>query len=106
MIHKVTNEELAAFCSKLAVMLAEHHAAAKNVGDAPGIVAQVGPRYARLALRDGMHGGFSAYGFVDLTNGDLLKSAGWKAPAKGKRGNIFAENPLGGCTPYGMEYRR
>lgn len=31
----------------------------------------------------------SVYCFIDLRNGDILKAAGWKAPAKGARGNIF-----------------
>lgn len=30
----------------------------------------------------------SVHAFVDLATGDLLKAAGWKAPAKGVRGNI------------------
>lgn len=31
----------------------------------------------------------SALCWIDLSNGDLLKSASWKAPVKGARGNIF-----------------
>ena len=106
MAYPVTNTDLANFAEKLIAMLAAHHQTAKNVGNAPTIQIQPGQRYARLALVDGMHGGLSAYCFVDLTNGDLLKAAGWKAPAKGKRGSIFADNPLSGCTPYGMAYAR
>ena len=34
----------------------------------------------------------SVYCFIDRSNGDLLKAAGWKTPAKGKRGSIFNEN--------------
>jgi hypothetical protein len=34
----------------------------------------------------------SVYCFIDLSNGDILKAAGWKAPAKGARGNIFNDN--------------
>lgn len=30
----------------------------------------------------------SCWGFIDLTNGDVLKSDGWKKPAKHARGNI------------------
>jgi hypothetical protein len=34
--------------------------------------------------------GRSAFGWVDKANGDVLKSAGWKRPAKNfARGNIF-----------------
>jgi hypothetical protein len=45
-----------------------------------------------------------AYGFIDLKNGDLLKAASWKAPAMHARGNIFADDMLAGCGPYGMAY--
>ncbi len=34
----------------------------------------------------------SAYCFIEKANGNLLKTASWKAPAKGARGNIFNEN--------------
>lgn len=47
----------------------------------------------------------SAYCFIDLASGDILKPAGYKAPAKnGARGNILGENPLNGCGPYGVNY--
>src|SRR6478736_2862452 len=37
----------------------------------------------------------SAHCFIDRTNGDVLKAAGWSKPAKGARGNIFnADNGL------------
>jgi hypothetical protein len=31
----------------------------------------------------------SAFAFINRTNGDVLKSASWSAPAKGARGNIY-----------------
>lgn len=34
----------------------------------------------------------SVYCFIDANTGDILKAAGWKAPAKGARGSIFNEN--------------
>jgi hypothetical protein len=33
--------------------------------------------------------GRSAYCFVDRETGNILKAAGWNAPAKGTRGSIF-----------------
>lgn len=33
--------------------------------------------------------GRSVHAFVNLENGDLLKAAGWKTPAKGARGNLL-----------------
>jgi len=54
---------------------------------------EMGQRYIRLVKTHG--GQQSAYGFVDRTNGDILKAAGWKAPAKNfARGNIFKDLEL------------
>lgn len=33
----------------------------------------------------------SVHSFVDLSTGDLLKAAGWNAPAKGARYNLLRE---------------
>jgi len=44
----------------------------------------------------------SSHCFIDRTNGDVLKAASWKTPAKGARGNIFdAQKGLGRMGPYG-----
>lgn len=64
-----------------------------NDADIPtGYVYEVGnpgKRFVRIVMKaSGDHGG-SVHAFVDLANGDLLKAAGWKAPAKGARGNII-----------------
>ena len=56
-------------------------------------------KYARVLAKtffqqdDGSEeeGNISARFFVDLSNGDILKTAGWAGPAKGVRGNIFKE---------------
>ncbi len=49
----------------------------------------------------------SVHSFVDIATGDVLKPAGWKAPAKHARGNIFDEhNGLGSMGPYGPQYLR
>lgn len=49
----------------------------------------------------------SVHCFVDMKNGDVLKSAGWNKPAKGARGNIYNEdNGLTRMTPYGAGYNR
>lgn len=49
----------------------------------------------------------SAYCFIDTTNGNVLKAAGWKAPAKGARGNIYdAYNGLNRMSWTGAGYNR
>lgn len=49
----------------------------------------------------------SAFCFVDIATGDVLKAASWLAPAKHARGNIFDEhNGLSKIGPYGPQYLR
>jgi hypothetical protein len=66
-----------------------------------------GKRYIRIVRGDVSNGQRSVHCFVDQTNGDVLKAAGWKAPAKHARGNIFDEhNGLGSMGEYGPAYLR
>ena len=51
--------------------------------DAPG------KRYTRIVMN--ANGSRSVHCFIDNAKGTLLKSAGWKAPAKGPRGNIVTD---------------
>ena len=61
----------------------------------------MGKRYIRITCDRSVHA------FVDKTNGDVLKPASWKAPAKHARGNIFdAKNGLGSMGPFGPAYLR
>ena len=49
----------------------------------------------------------SVYFFVDLTNGNLLNPATYKAPElKNPRGNVFDKDILTKLTPYGVVYVR
>ena len=50
----------------------------------PQLSVMFGKKYARIVMDHG-----SAWGFINLENGDVLKSASWRAPAKHARGNIF-----------------
>ena len=63
--------------------------------DTPKVTADVGSKYERVVKVDQLNGSRSVHTFVNLDNGDILKSGGWKAPApNGVRGNIF-ETDLG-----------
>ena len=44
------------------------------------------------------------HSFIDRTNGDVLKAASWKAPAKHARGNINAGPSGYGVSQYGANY--
>lgn len=64
-----------------------------------------GKRYIRVVVSevypDGKTIGGSAHCFIDTTNGDILKCASWKAPAKHARGNIFNDDTDKSMSPYG-----
>ena len=101
----VARADLDAFQTRLQAKLTEWHVLAQNVGSAPEVSIEPGTKYARIVVSSAGPQR-SAYGFIDLTTGDLLKADGWKKPAKHVRGNIYRENPLAGCGPYGMQYLR
>jgi hypothetical protein len=71
------------------------------------IYPRQGKRYIKVvrARADGTQG--SVHCFVDTTNGDVLKAAGWSAPAKHARGNVFDDhNGLRHMNEYGPAYLR
>lgn len=58
----------------------------------PKVYAEMGNRYCKLIIHDddGKGASRSVYGFIDMTNGDLLKAASWKAPERNyPRGNVI-----------------
>ena len=65
-----------------------------------------GRRYIRIdSIADGGRGQRSVWAFIDKKTGDILKPAGYKAPAKHARGNLFdAHGGLDGLTPHGPKY--
>ena len=68
------------------------------------ITVDYGKKYARVVHANGVQR--SVHTFVNMINGDILKSGGWKAPApNGVRGNIFA-NDFGASVvnEYGASY--
>lgn len=77
----------ALFLSEAQRLGAEDYAHFAKSGWGTTLVAERGKRFIRIVAEG--NGQRSAWAFVDTTNGDVLKAAGWKAPAKGARGNIF-----------------
>ncbi len=104
-------EAIDIFVKNVQAFLDAHYAAGFPNGypSSPRIDTMAGPRYVRLVAVDRMKGeatgGRSAWGFIDRTSGDVLKAAGWKAPAKGPRGSVFALTFEGyGVTEHGPRY--
>jgi len=71
----------------------------------PTLVPQRGRRYIRIVSKDPSSG--SAWAFIDITNGDVLKPAGFRTPARHARGNIYDQwNGLKAVSAYGPAYLR
>lgn len=76
---------------------------------------EAGQKYIRIICNDVKPGATEVpegasrrvHCFIDRTNGDVLKAASWKAPAKRARGNIFnPDHGMNALTPYGAAYLR
>ena len=73
------------------------------------ILIEFGRRYAKLIsadVRNGVESAKSVYCFVDMNNGDILKAATWRAPAKHARGNVLRPDRMQSVTAYGANYLR
>jgi hypothetical protein len=104
----ITTEQLANFLAGAKSMRAEYLAKISPNLAYPDLTftAEEGPKFIRIVVAD-YPGQRSAFCFLNKATGDILKSDGWKAPAKGARGNI--NTPTFGVeylTPYGAQYRR
>jgi hypothetical protein len=84
--------ELKAWIGMLQKITDDYHQKNYEHVKPPKFELSVGPRYIRVVSDDGVQ--HSAHSFIRRDNGDILKAAGWAAPAKHARGNIFA--PDGG----------
>lgn len=102
----IDNAALEKFCQQLAEKKAAFWLV-KGFKHAPPPVFsfEPGKKYARIVEADGNNGKIrNAWCFVDLSNGNILKAAGWSAPAKGPRGNIA--NGVEDVGDYGPHYLR
>ena len=66
-----------------------------------------GRRYDKIVKAD-MHRpenpSHSVYGFIDKTNGNILKAESWRKPAKHSRGNIYEDDRMQFIGVYGPYY--
>lgn len=76
------------FLTSANIILAKHNSKHEYTRANPyTLECDYGTKYIRLVAVQ--HGHRSAWGFIDKTNGNVLKAACWKAPAKNfARGNI------------------
>lgn len=108
------NDALLSFVEGAQKIVDEHH---EGFWSTPELLAQqretleINPKSRRyvgiFAKRGCEERAGRIYAFVDTTNGDVLKPATWRAPAKHARGNIFAaDNGLGCMDHFGPSYLR
>jgi hypothetical protein len=95
----VDNNQLDAFVHALTTAKAAHMQANFPSLDPVTYDYSVGKKFAKIV--EGRRGG--VFCFVDLATGDILKAAGYNAPAKGARGHI--SNGAADVTPYGATYK-
>jgi len=97
------NEE---FEAKLAAFIAKcQEIVDKTYKGTQKLSVMVGKRYVRVVTSNvNVTNSASVYCWVDQTNGDVLKSASWKAPAKHARGNIYGD--VSHLSAYGAAYLR
>ena len=78
-----------------------------EVVKSPKIVAVCGSAKVRIIKQDNQPDSGSVHTFVDISTGDILKVASWKAPApNGKRGNIYDVNYPSCIDHHGAIYRK
>jgi hypothetical protein len=91
------------FVTALQGIINEHYR--KNLANLtpPIITVQNGQKNVRIVrTQEGMTSD-SVHCFINKENGDILKAAGWKAPAKHARGNIYVDL-LKGVNVWGADY--
>ncbi len=91
------------FISKAQAVVDEHY---RNYQWDNILTIKKGRRYEKIIATDTLERGSTrVWAFIDKTNGDVLKPASWRAPARGARGNLYDE--FGGMKfigPYGPAY--
>lgn len=77
-----------------------------SILDADKFSIENGTRYAKIVRL--AHGNSrSVHSFVDRGNGDILKAASWRAPAKHPRGSVLDKDfgmRRSGASCYGVRY--
>lgn len=93
---------LTQFTAAVQTMLDAHYGPNYSLGHT-AVTVEPGRRYTRLyTVRKGHS---HIYCFIDQ-NGDILKAASYKAPAKHARGNIFSDDAIKAVNWFGANYLR
>ena len=90
---KVAAKEIALFVEKVQDVYQKYWERSNYKHHIPKVSFSMGRKYAKIFTvhfrNDGTPNQRIVYGFIDLSNGDMLKAESWKGPAKNyPRGNI------------------
>jgi len=72
----------------------------KEYGNEDQIEGKFGRKYDKI-IKNHNNGQTTVVCFVEKKTGDILKPAGWKAPMKGARGNIYQPESYKDMDPHG-----
>jgi hypothetical protein len=98
------NDRFTSWLASCQALINKHYAENLSNLTPPTLTVEKNPRYWRV-VSNGLQ--TSVYCFIDPMTGDVLKSASWKSPAKGARGNLFDDtNGMARMTVYGAGYNR
>ena len=100
------SDRLAKFKQGVDIILGEHIQRFNHLKNAR-IEYSTGKRYIKMIYADDGSYSRRVYGFIDRTNGDILGSASYNAPAKsGARGSLWADDyGLNAVGEYGVHYK-
>jgi hypothetical protein len=98
-------ERIGRFVFNVNLRLVEYHSGdGMSYRDRVTLPTRHGKKFARIVCPC-VSGGSGVFCFIDLRNGDILKAASWKAPAKHARGSVLADDyGLSAVGPYGPKY--
>ena len=100
------SDRLAKFKQGVDIILGEHIQRFNHLKNAR-IEYSTGKRYIKMIYADDGSYSRRVHGFIDRTNGDILGSASYNAPAKsGARGSLWADDyGLNAVGEYGVHYK-
>jgi hypothetical protein len=99
---------LSRFVGQLQELINEHFEQYDNLRPNEVSIDSKGKKYIRIVIthvnQDWSKGQRFVHCFINRENGDILKAASWKAPAKHPRGNIYQPNAMEAVTVYRAKY--
>lgn len=96
------SDRLAGYAVMVANKIEENYKKYPNL-KLPKVGYVIGGKYVKVYVDDGVFR--SIHSFIDRSNGDILKAASWRAPAKHARGNIYAADfGKSAINAYGANY--